>query len=236
MVNWCNRQSGFHEKKNRRKKFQKTCESVRKGFRSGPQTGQVCAYTLILLGHAVWIHAVCCLAVSWWSKQELLQKEGVNVCICSRNGTLTDVKVTHTIRFAGLENVKSTLWMAPLLLSPNNRHIFTFLLVRTTEQLVIQTPSILNEPQDFSREYLDLVYVLRVFFFSISVLVEFVDATRNCFLLNFLLSPFIDLNYRIESVFNEVLPEGPESSAKHWFSMAFSFAYWGFSEFSKSFY
>lgn len=51
-----------------------------------------------------------------------------------------------------------------------------------------------------------------------------------------LLSPFVDLNYRIESVFNEVLPKGPESSAKHWFSMAFSFAYWGFSEFSKSFY
>lgn len=69
MVNWCNRQSGFHEKKYRRKKFQKNCESVRKGFRSGPQTGQVCAYTLILLGHAVWIHADCCLAVSWWSKQ-----------------------------------------------------------------------------------------------------------------------------------------------------------------------
>lgn len=174
MVNWCNRQSGFHEKKYRRKKFQKNCESVRKGFRSGPQTGQVCAYTLILLGHAVWIHADCCLAVSWWSKQELLQKEGVKVCICSRNGTLTDVKVTHTIRFAGLENVKSALWMVPLLLSPNNRHIFTILLVRTTEQLVIQTPSILNEPQDFSREYLDLVYVFWVFFYIyISVLVEF---------------------------------------------------------------
>lgn len=28
-----------------------------------------------------------------------------------------------------------------------------------------------------------------------------------------LLIPFIDLNYRIESVFNEVLPEGPDSQA-----------------------
>lgn len=215
MVNWCNRQSGFHEKKYRRKKFQKNCESVRKGFRSGPQTGQVCAYTLILLGHAVWIHADCCLAVSWWSKQELLQKEGVKVCICSRNGTLTDVKVTHTIRFAGLENVKSALWMVPLLLSPNNRHIFTILLVRTTEQLVIHTISILNEPQDFSREYLDLVYVFWGFFFYICTgwVWSLICGCSKKLFPEVLLIPFIDLNYRIESVFNEVLPEGPVSQA-----------------------
>lgn len=96
-----------------------------------------------------------------------------------------------------------------------------------------------------SPESLDLVYVFWVVFVFLFVFVfyictgwvwSFICGRSEKLFPEVLLSPFIDLNYRIESVFNEVLPEGPESSAKHWFSMAFSFAYWGFSEFSKSFY